>query len=206
MARSRQVLACVRARFASAQPASWLNRAIPAATALLVRGRVGDLRRIAAPELPWWLLAAVIAVTERWPVHVEFKRSAHSFSLTDVPVSLALIFASGPQAVVGMLIGSAIALKFRRLPAIKFAFNLSQFVFITCVGLLVVHAAAGDAFGPRAWLGVYAATQLGGVLTIALLSAAIWLAEGSLTREQGRQMFGMDAVVTVTNTSLRRLL
>src|SRR5438034_1179179 len=74
------------------------------------------------------------------------------------------------------------------------------------LGLLVVHAAAGDAFGPRAWLGVYAATQLGGVLTIALLSAVIWLAERSLTREQVRQMFGMDAVVTVTNTSLALLL
>ena len=196
----------MHARCATVHPVWWLNGAIAAATALLVLGPVGDLRPIAAPHLPWWLLAAVIAVTERWPVHVEFKRSAHSFSLTDVPVSLALIFASGPQAVVGMLIGSAVALWFRRLPAIKFAFNLSQFVFITCVGLLVVHAAAGDAFGPRAWLGVYAATQLGGVLTIALLSAVIWLAERSLTREQVRQMFGMDAVVTVTNTSLALLL
>src|SRR6059036_3897046 len=160
MGRHGNLLARIRARFAAMHRVWWLNGAIATATALLTLGPAGDLRPLAGPQVPWWLLAAAIAVTERWPVHLEFKRSAHSFSLTDVPVSLALIFASGPQAVVGMLIGSAVALWFRRLPAIKFAFNLSQFVFITCVGLLVVHAAAGDAFGPRAWLGVYAATQL----------------------------------------------
>src|SRR2546430_8673144 len=127
MARSGQVLARVRTRVAAVHPVWWLNAAIVGATALLVLGPVGGLRPLASPEVPWWLLAAAIAVTERWPVHVEFKRSAHSFSLTDVPVSLALIFASGPHALVGMLVGSAIALRFRRLPAIKFAFYLSQF-------------------------------------------------------------------------------
>ena len=46
------------------------------------------------------------------------------------------------------------------------------------------------------------ALQLGGLLTIALIGAAMWMTEGSLSREQIRQMFGMDAVVTATNTSL----
>ena len=34
----------------------------------------------------------------------------------------------------------------------------------------------------------------------------MWMTEGSLSREQVRQMFGMDAVVTATNTSLALLL
>jgi diguanylate cyclase (GGDEF)-like protein len=206
MARPGQALARIRARFAAVHRVWWLNGAIAVLTALLVLGPVGEIRPLAGPQVPWWLLAAAIAITERWPVHLEFKRSAHSFSLTDVPVTIALIFAGGPAVLAAMFAGSVVALWFRRLPAIKFAFNLVQFLLIACVGLLVVHAAAGDGFGPRAWLGVYAATQLGGVMTIALLSGVIWLAEGSLTREQVRQMFGMDTVVTMTNTSLALLL
>jgi hypothetical protein len=36
----------------------------------------------------WWVLAPMVFVTERWPVELEFRRSAHSFSLTDVPSTL----------------------------------------------------------------------------------------------------------------------
>ena len=35
---------------------------------------------------------------------------------------------------------------------------------------------------------------------------AMWITEGSLSREQLQQMFGMDAIVTATNTSLALLL
>ena len=63
----------------------------------------------------------MVLMCERWPVELEFRRSSHSFSLTDVPLTLALIFASGTHAFVAILCGTVIALALRRLPLVKFA-------------------------------------------------------------------------------------
>jgi diguanylate cyclase (GGDEF)-like protein len=151
----------------------------------------------------WWVLAVAIVVTERWVVHLEFRRSAHTFSLTDVPISLGLIFATGPQLMLGVLLGAAAALVLRRQPPIKFAFNLSHFLLTAGMGAVIVHVLAADhGFGPLAWLGVCLARQVAGVTTILLILAAIWLSEGRPSREQVRQMFGMDAAVIFTTTCL----
>ena len=47
------------------------------------------------PEIAWWAIAIAVLVSERWPVELEFRQSSHSFSLTDVPLTLALVFSSG---------------------------------------------------------------------------------------------------------------
>ena len=110
---------------------------------------------------------------ERWPVALEFRRSSHSFSLTDVPLTLALIFASGTHAFLAIFSGTVIALLLRRLPAIKFVFNLAQFALVSCVMIVLVHVAAeaDPGFGWLTWGSVLIATQLGGILTIAQILA-----------------------------------
>ena len=52
----------------------------------------------------------MVFVTERWPVELEFRRSSHSFSLTDIPLTLALIFTSGTHAFVAVMAGALVAL------------------------------------------------------------------------------------------------
>src|ERR1051325_11179521 len=79
-------------RVTEINPVWFLNAAIVAGCGLLLAGPVSGYDRIAHPALPWFLIAVVVAATERWPVSLEFRRSAHSFSLTDVPVTLALVF------------------------------------------------------------------------------------------------------------------
>src|SRR5215208_886582 len=189
-----------------------LNAAIAVGCAALLVGPVRGYDAIVSTEVPWWLLALAVAATERWPVHVDFARnwrvSAHSFSLTDVLVTLTLIFYVGIAGVAAVAVGSGIALALRRLPAVKFVFNLAQFAFATALAYVAVHAIAGSdpAFGPLLWFAVLVGLQFGGLVTIALISAAMWITDGSLTRAHVRQMFGMDAVVTATNTSLALLL
>src|SRR5262249_517881 len=78
---------------------------------------------IHAPEIAGWAIAAAVLVSERWPVELEFRRSSHSFSLTDVPMTLALVFSSGTHAFFAVVSGSLVALLMRRLPWVKFAFN-----------------------------------------------------------------------------------
>src|SRR3954453_20343583 len=66
---------------------------------------------------PWWAIALGFAAAELCVVHVEFRRSAHSFSLGDVPFVLGLIFASGHEFVFGALVGTAaVMVLHRRLP------------------------------------------------------------------------------------------
>ena len=198
----------LRRKLGAINPVWLLNGAIAVGCGLLLAGPVRGYDAIADPELPWYLLAVVVAATERWPVNLEFRRSAHSFSLTDVPVTLALVFCGGVAGVGAIAAGSLVALALRRMPPMKFFFNLGQFAFATALGYVIVHAIGGlgDGFGPWVWIGVLAALQLGGLMTIALIGAAMWLSEGAISREQIRQMFGMDAVVTATNTSLALVL
>ena len=49
----------------------------------------------ADPHLPWWAVALGFAFAEICVVHVRFRRSAHSFSLADLPFVFGLVFASG---------------------------------------------------------------------------------------------------------------
>ncbi len=168
-----------------------------------------DQSALTGPELPWWLLAALITFSERWPVHLEFRRSAHSFSIADIPLVLGLVFATPEGMLIGVALGSGVALAMRRLVPLKLTFNLLQYLLCAAVGIMIVRAFAGlsdEPFGPLTWLGTVVALQFGGLLAIALLCVVIFLSEGVVTAEQGRQMFGVDAVVTLTNTSLALLL
>ena len=75
---------------------------------------------------------------------------------------------------------------------------------MVCVAVAIVRAIAvpGDALEPRTWLALYVATLLSGALTIAFIGGAIAITEGGMSRRTLRQMFVMDGVVTVTNSSL----
>ena len=151
------------------------------------------------------MLAPAFLAAERCVVHLHFRRSAHSFSLGDMPLVFGLVFAGAEDLMAGALIGTAVTLLLdRRLPPIKLVFNLAQFALAACVGLLVVHAIAPapEQVGPHVWVAVLAATLLGGLLTVLAIGLAITLSEGALQTRTIRQMLAMDLVVSTTNTSL----
>src|SRR5947209_10063477 len=133
-----------RERLRRVHPVWGLNAAICTVAALLCFGPVAHFEPMASPHLPWWALAVAIAVCERWPVHFEFGRSAHSFSLTDIPLTLGCIFASGTGAIFGLTLGTAAAMAFRRLPPIKFIFNVAQFALALAVATIFLHFMAGS--------------------------------------------------------------
>jgi diguanylate cyclase (GGDEF)-like protein len=192
-------------RLTSVEPVWWLNAVIGTAAIVLYVTWIRHLEAIERPEIAWWwALGIVVFVTERWPVHLEFRRSTQSFSLTDVPLTLALIFATGTHAFVAVMAGTVVAMALRRLPAVKFAFNLAQFALVTSVLIVIVHlaASADPGFGWITWGAVLAASQIGSVLTTAQILAAIVLTEGRVARDQIRQMFGLDHVVTIVGTAM----
>ena len=100
--------------------------------------------------------------------------------------------------------GALVALLLRRGPAVKFAFNLAQFALVTSVLIAIVHpaASADPGFGWITWVAVLAASQIGSVLTTAQILAAIVLTEGKVSRDQVREMFGLDQAVTIVGTAM----
>ena len=140
-------------RLLSADRGVWsLNVAIVAASVALLAGPVPDLPEFdAGVHIPWWGLALGFLAAERCVVHLHFRRSAHSFSLGDLPLVFGLLFATPIDLVVAGLVGPIVVLLIdRRLPAIKVVFNIAQFTLATCLAVIVFHelAATADGFGP----------------------------------------------------------
>ena len=105
---------------------------------------------------------------------------------------------------IGALIGSIVVYGvLRRLPPIKIAFNAAQLWVAVNVAVGIVHLIAGhDALGPMTWIAVYAATLVSGAVTVIAILIAIAITEGGVDASMLRQMFGTDALVTLTNTSI----
>jgi hypothetical protein len=159
----------------------------------------------AEPHLPWWAVALGFAAAEICVVHVRFRRSAHSFSLADLPFVFGLVFATGDEFVLGALVGTGVVWGLvRRLEPVKLCFNLAQLALAASLAAGVLHAIAGDAdaLQPATWVGLYAASLASGALTIVLLGGAIAIAEGSLKAPMLIQMFATDALVTLINASI----
>src|SRR5690242_12431488 len=118
-------------------PVWWLNAAVMSTSIALYLGPVHGKAPLAHPHLPWWAIAIAFAIAERCVVHLHFRRGAHPFSLGDLPLVFGLIFCSADSFVFGCLLGCGLVLLFdRRLPPVKFAFNIGQLALHACVAIL----------------------------------------------------------------------
>ena len=193
------------ARARHVHPVWGLNLLLIAAAVALYAGPVHGLQPLAHPHLPWWSMAIAFAIAERCVVHLHFRRGAHSFSLGDIPLVFGLIFCSSNAFMIGCLLGIATVMLFdRRLPPVKFVFNISQLAVHACVAILVMHALApvSDEVGQRTWVAALVAAQASGFLTVALIATAISLSEGLVKLRTVVHMLSMDLVVTLSNASL----
>jgi diguanylate cyclase (GGDEF)-like protein len=199
------------ARLTSGTSRVWaLTALLTAAAALLAGMELGDGRPADPPlEIPLWLLAALFYVTEARVVHLHIGRSAHSFSMSEIPVVYGIFFFQPGEFILARLIGAGLALVIsRRQRSVKLAFNVAQFFLCSVVTLGIVHVLdfAGPAFGPRDWITAFLATAAENVVGVFAVTAAISLAEGALQLDRIPRMLGMGAVVSLTNTSLALLM
>ena len=194
-------------RLLSAAGGVWaLNVVIVLASAALLSGPVRHLPEFdAGVHISWWGLALGFLAAERCVVHLHFRRSAHSFSLGDLPLVFGLLFASPMNLVLAGLIGPVVVLLFdRKLPVIKIVFNIAQFTLTTCLAVIVFRTLASttDEFGPLVWIYALIATQAAAIITVTLIGAAISLSEGRIGAKALGRMLTMDLTVTTTNASL----
>ena len=177
-----------------------------AVAAALATAAIAPLPERASPfTVPWWLLAALFCVAEICVVHVQFRREAQSFSLSEVPLVIGLFFDRPVTVVLACLLGSAVALTLhRRQSPLKLAFNLGNFTLgaAVAVALFTRLAPHGDPIGNMASLAALVAVTLAGSLQAAMFVVALFLSEGRADRSGVFGNYGLAMLGTVINVCL----
>lgn len=183
-----------------------LTVAIAAAAVFLYAAGVRRLPTLAdADWLPLPILAGLFYLAELTVVHFRFRRDAHSFSLSEIPLVLGLFFAAPWALVPAQVLGSAVALiVHRRQPLLKLAFNLSQFALLGSLAVVVFRSvvALGEPLGPAGWVAALLATQVTLWVADALINAAIHLSGDRLPPQAMWEVLGLGVIATGMNTSL----
>jgi diguanylate cyclase (GGDEF)-like protein len=177
------------------------------ATAIILLVKVvAPLHGIPAPrQVPWWVLIPLFSAAEVFVVHIQFRRDAQSFSLSELPLVVGFFFAPPLIVLLSMVAGTAIALLVhRRQSPLKLAFNLANFtVANSVVAVLFMHLVDHhDALSAISFLGVLVAVLAGGVVQSFVILTAISFSEGRIDRVGIASTFGFTQAATVINTCL----
>jgi diguanylate cyclase (GGDEF)-like protein len=184
----------------------WILTAYLTATSLALY--LLRVRHLPAPtsdfQIPWWVLMVAFCATEISVVHIQLRRDAHSFSLSEVPLVIGLVFMRPGALVLAQVLGTALALGFHRRQApLKLIFNLSHFALECCLASIVFHGIAdGGSVTAAAWGGAFAATSLASLVGVAMIFYAIFLSKGEPDSRQFRRALAFGLIAAATNTSL----
>jgi diguanylate cyclase (GGDEF)-like protein len=188
----------------STQARVWaLSAALSLAAALLWVHLHGTAAPDVSVRLPWWVLTAAFVATEACVVHIHFRRSAHSFTLGEIPLVLGLLFAAPADVMVAWVVGSALVLVFQRaLSSLRVVFNIAQ-IGATAGLAGVVFVALGDGgFGPRAWAAAAAAALVAAAVAGLLVIGAMALSGEDVRGSQLSATLATAALMAPTNAAL----
>ncbi len=153
----------------------------------------------------WLYFAAAFYFFERTVVHFRIHRHAYSFSLSEIPMVLGLFLIPPIQILAAQAIGVAIALTtHRRQPMTKACFNLAQFGLQTAVAILVFRALAYpvDPLAFRNTFSIWTGAIVAWLIANILISYAIRLSGGSVTRQELSNVLTAGAVAATMNVGL----
>jgi len=135
------------------------------------------------PHLAWWWLALAFYLAEVLVVHLQFRKQAHTLSLTEIGLTLGLLLGVPSAVLVGQLAGSLVALVVNRRRSqlrqlAKFAFNIAELPLCSGIAVLVFRSLASPTdSAPHLWLLVLFACAVAHMLGMHLVSAVIAIAE-----------------------------
>ena len=187
----------------------WLQTAFLAGiAAVLYFALLKDLPRPAHAVVGWPLLAAAFALAELKVVEVHFRRETHAFSLSEFPAVIGFFSLAPTEYLAAMLLGCGAALIVQpRQRLIKTAFNLSNFLCVAAVSLLIVHTFADLSItpGPTEWLAAFGATLMAALISSISIALVITLSGGAPQFEKLPEMLRFGIMVAFANTSLALL-
>jgi diguanylate cyclase (GGDEF)-like protein len=153
----------------------------------------------------WPLVTLLFAAAEVWVVHLEFRRAAHTISLSEIPLVLGLIFLAPPYLVAAQLLGAGPILLFhRRQGPLKLVFNLAQLALSVELAALVYHVGrpGADPLGPTGWLLATVATTVAALVGVIAVSGVISLSEGRLSLAKRLPVMVFSLAGAVVNACL----
>ncbi len=165
--------------------------------------------RLPAPDapsvaLPWWLLALAFAASEIWVIHFPFRRQAHTFSMSEIPLLLGLFLTTPTQLVTAQLVGAGLAMAvYRRQGPIKTFYNVSHFALASTVAWVVLHTALAstDAWSLAGMVAAVGATVAAGLVETTAVSAAIVLSGDRVVREELGETTLFSIINAIANAS-----
>ena len=184
----------------------WFLAAVMLAAALALYLTVAqDAPGLDAPfRLPWWALMALFFTTESTIIRVRYRGQGQALALNELPLVLGLFFSSPPEVLLGLLLGSTIALvRRRRQSPLQLAFNTSHFFL---AGVLAVVAfdqvVRADPLGPLGWSGALLATVIVTVVGHAAITGATILSGSRPDVERLSQVLSLGVTASVTTTTV----
>jgi diguanylate cyclase (GGDEF)-like protein len=195
-----------RSRSASGNANVWFLTAVVGLAAAALTYMARDLPVIYPNlQLRWIHVAVGFFLSELTVVHLRFRRDAHSFSMSEIPLVIGFFLVAPVELVIGQLVANAVVLGVsRRQPLIKLAFNLAQFALQTVLGLAAFRAivAVADPLGPAGWIGALAATITALTIADILINMAIRMTGGNLNNRDILEVYGLSALAATLNTGL----
>jgi len=142
----------------------------------------GNPQFVPNPRLEWWALALAFYLAEVFVVHLQFRKQAHTLSLTEIGLTLGLLLAAPVALLIGQLVGTVVALGLNRRKSqrqlVKLVFNLAELPLCSGIALVIFRSlAVPDFTEPRVWVLVLFACAVAHVVGILLVSAVIAIAE-----------------------------
>jgi diguanylate cyclase (GGDEF)-like protein len=155
-------------------------------------------------SLQWWQLAIAFYLAEVYVVHLQFRKQAHTLSLTEFGLVFGLFFLS-PAALFGaQFVGAAVALAVhRRQRPMKLAFNLAELPLCSGIALLVFRSFYdGDPNSMRTWALVLIAAAIAHTVGVFLVSAVIAVVEARFAAPQLAQTLSISLIGALATASL----
>jgi diguanylate cyclase (GGDEF)-like protein len=159
----------------------------------------------ALPHLPLLVLASIFAAAELMRVHLHFRGEAHTITLGDLALVLALMFGSPPELLVAQVVGIVIARAVGvRQSVVKHAFNVAVAALDACLAVLIFRALVEvpAPVDPVSWLAAALAATAATVCSAVMVAAVIGISDRQLGHLPILETLGPSLVITAVNSTL----
>ncbi|MFP5298291.1 MAG: ATP-binding protein, partial [Actinomycetota bacterium] len=179
-----------------------------AAVALFL-GPIDDLAGTRAPlHIPLPLAVLLFFAGESMVVHLQLRRDAYSYSLTEVAMIICLFFADPATVVLGQSLGSTAALTVvRRQSILKLVFNVAHYCFEACLAVLLFDAFVwgSSPLDPLTWMKVVVSVSLTSTVSTLTVALAIGMSGSDVDLKATMRGLAYGLVLMMTNVSLALL-
>jgi diguanylate cyclase (GGDEF)-like protein len=159
-------------------------------------------------HLSWWMLIVLFGLAEAAVVPVYMLRassSQFSFSLTELPLVLGLVFADAWEILLARVVAGLVVMYLQgQRDATKYLFNGSLFAFEAAVALFIYRQLfnAPNPDVAQGWIAIFAAMSVVTVLGVLLVAAAMSIDEGVGRFLRYPRMLQVAGIAGSVNTSL----